>query len=73
MPVRFSCPQCHSKLSAPDKALGRKSTCPKCRTPVVVATAPPTEGWVTAIRPAEDPRLTAFAVSLWSEPEEAPA
>src|SRR5262245_21392399 len=34
MPISFSCPQCGKKLKAPDHAVGKKSKCPGCGTPV---------------------------------------
>ena len=50
MPIKFNCPKCGQKGSAPDNAAGVRGKCPKCGAVVVVprtsAAAPaPTIGW----------------------------
>lgn len=29
--IRFACPSCRSEFSTPDRAVGKKATCPRCR------------------------------------------
>jgi hypothetical protein len=39
MPVTVTCPNCATKLKAPDSAVGRKVKCPKCEGVIAVPTA----------------------------------
>lgn len=36
--VRFQCPDCHTRLSAKDKAAGRSLECPNCTSAITVPT-----------------------------------
>lgn len=50
MPITVRCPNCQSKLTAPDAAAGRRVKCPKCETKIPV---PAAEGSGTAPAIAE--------------------
>src|SRR5579884_1912530 len=40
MSISLVCSRCGTKLKAPERAVGRRTQCPKCGTPLVVPVAP---------------------------------
>lgn len=44
MMIKFPCPHCGRKLSAPESAAGNRRTCPSCRMKVQVPVGPPSRG-----------------------------
>ncbi len=41
MPILVICPDCNVKIKAPDKALGKQATCPKCKSIITVRDSSP--------------------------------
>jgi hypothetical protein len=56
MPIVFPCPECSSRLKAPEGASGHKIKCPKCNTPVTVPGSSSTDDH--AAKPAQRKRET---------------
>lgn len=55
MAIEFNCPFCTSTIRVPDDAAGKKGTCPRCETPILVPTI---EGLPQPELPAEQPPAT---------------
>lgn len=57
MPIVVTCPECSTKLSAPDSAVGKQVRCPKCgaAAPVAAASAAPALAPTPAPTPAPEP------------------
>jgi hypothetical protein len=75
MPIRVVCPNCKSKISAPDKYVGKKVGCPKCKSPVkipsiAIATTPPPE---SSARPIAGELLDADLDRLFPPPSAMPS
>jgi hypothetical protein len=83
MPITVRCPNCQSKLTAPDAAAGRRVKCPKCETKIPVpaaegsGTAPAIAEPVAEAPPPLPPPAPAEAASAspfdFSSPEPGPA
>jgi hypothetical protein len=73
MSLRFACPNCHQKLSVSLDKAGRKTTCPKCKHPMVVPQAPP-HGSASAIHaPAKAQELVGPPPASVTGPADAPS
>ncbi|MDZ4820083.1 MAG: hypothetical protein SGJ20_14040 [Planctomycetota bacterium] len=51
MPTIVDCPQCHARLQAPEAAIGKTLTCPKCKSSFIVARPDSPEEIFTAFQP----------------------
>jgi len=63
MIIKFACPQCGRKLTAPDSAAGKRRTCPSCRMKVNVPEGPLSGGGRVAPENQTVPKVSASAVS----------
>src|SRR5947209_19060833 len=54
MPIRFSCPRCHQKLSVGARKAGTKADCPRCKQALVVPEPPPAAAHAANIEPSTE-------------------